>query len=101
MRELTINEMSLVGGGWVDPDILAAVTAVATGVGIGAAQWAGLTASQQMAVGAYFGVTGAALTASAAAGWGIGNWLNTNTPIQQWISDATTYLNPGDDGDGE
>lgn len=98
MRELTITEMSVVGGGWVDGEILAAVTAVSSGAGIGAAQWAGLSAAQQATVGAYFGAYGAALTASAAAGWHAGQWLNKNTPIQSWIADATDYLfGDGDD----
>lgn len=93
MRELLIRELEVVGGGVYDADVVAIVGAVATGAGVTAAQWAGLTAAQQATAGAYFGIYGAALTTAFYGGLTAGNWLNQNTPIQTWIANALDYLN--------
>ena len=68
MRELTIENMKLVSGAFTPP------TNVYPGMPIGIAlrTFPGL------------GYVGAAFS----AGYAAGQWLNENTPIQQWISDT-------------
>ncbi|WP_296216688.1 hypothetical protein [Pseudomonas sp. UBA2684] len=92
MRELMIRELEFVGGGVYDADVVAVVGAVASGAGVGVAQWAGLTAAQQATAGGYFGIYGAALTTAFYGGLTVGNWLNKNTPIQTWITNALDSL---------
>jgi hypothetical protein len=96
MRELTISEMVLVGGGLSEADTLAIVGALGAGVGMSLAQWAELTTAQQMAAAGYFGVGASAVTAAGLAGWAVGEWLNQHTPIQNVLS----ALLGGADADG-
>jgi len=96
MRELTITEMVLVGGGLSEADTVAIAGALGAGVGMGMAQWAGLTTAQQIAAAGYFGVAASAVTAAGLAGWTIGEYLNQHTPIQSVLSN----LLGGEDGDG-
>lgn len=96
MRELTISEMVLVGGGLSEADTLAIAGALGSGLGMTMAQWSGLSATQQLAAAGYFGVAASAVTAAGLAGWVVGEWLNQYTPIQNVLS----ALLGGADGDG-
>lgn len=89
MRTLTKNELNLVSGG-VDFSDAAANIMAGAGVGtIAGGAWAasgilaGTTETLAVSTGA---AAGAGLVAAGVAGWEAGQWLNENTPIQDWIS---------------
>lgn len=106
MRTISMEEMKLVSGASGLGDTAAAT---AVGAGLGAAVGASL-ASQMGAtgtavlgmggIGAYYG---GGIGAAAVGGYAVGTWLNNNTPIQSWISDALpdpSGIDYGTDGTG-
>lgn len=93
MREITLNEMTLVSGAG-GQDVVAGSTAI--GSAIGASTGAGVGTAEAIAItggrAALGGVAGAGVGTAAVAGWEIGQWLNENTPIQEWIADGIDKL---------
>lgn len=109
MRTLTIREMDVVAGGdqtWEDIMAFGSAVTAAAGVfagtvGMSLAQWAGLSAGRQAAVATYFGFWGSGITGAALIGWGVGDWLNDHTAIQEFIAERLdTFVGEGPDGDG-
>ena len=101
MREITINEMSLVSGAASNQEIVAGGSAI--GAGVGASGGAGIATKEAIAITAgragLGAVAGGAVTTAFLAGYGAGQWLNENTPIQEWIADGIDKLTSKDGND--
>jgi hypothetical protein len=91
MRNLSINELSLIGGaaGLGDTANGAAVGgAIGGAAGISYGMSIGASGSGALGLAGLGAAAGAGLAAAGVGGFAIGTWLNENTPIQSWISNA-------------
>lgn len=99
MREITLKEMTLVSGAG-SQEVVAGSTAI--GSAIGASSGSGIATAEALAItggrAALGGVAGAGVGTAAVAGWEIGQWINENTPVQEWIADGIDKLTQ--DGNG-
>lgn len=97
MREISIIDMQMVSGGDVSiGDAIAAGTALGGGIGVGIAQSLGLSASAGLALAGYASIAGGAVTTAGILGYLAGQALNSNTPIQEWISDIIDKMTSAD-----
>lgn len=100
MREITINEMNLVSGAASNQEIVAGGSAI--GAGVGASNGAGIATIETIAIttgrAGLGAVAGGAVATAFLAGYATGEWLNENTPIQDWISSGIDKLTQ--DGNG-
>lgn len=60
---------------------------------LGGAQLVGLKGASMINAGVFGGIAGGGLAAAFMGGTVIGNWLNSNTPIQSWIASAVGAVN--------
>jgi hypothetical protein len=67
MKELTVEQVSVVSGGFRPPTQI----------------WPGMSARLALTTFAGWGALGGAFS----AGWAVGSWLNENTSIQSYIAD--------------
>lgn len=90
IRELTDTEISQVSGAGdlSVGDTMALGGGIGGGVGLSVSGSLGLDAAGRLTAAGLGTGYGLALTGAALAGWHAGQWLNENTPIQSWISDA-------------
>ena len=81
---------------YVALQVLLCPGSTAIGSAIGASTGAGVGTAEAIAItggrAALGGVAGAGVGTAAVAGWEIGQWLNENTPIQEWIADGIDKL---------
>lgn len=100
VREITVFEMNFVSGAVSAGD--AAAVGAQLGGGVGAATGSGVATVEAMtATGLRAGlgaVAGGAVATAGWLGWETGQWLNENTPIQEWISNGIDAItSEGDD----
>lgn len=95
MRELFINELALVSGAADSPSFTDGAS-VGAGIGgfLGAAQGGGVAAAGTAATAG--AAAGAGLGLAGVGGYKIGELINENTPIQEWIADALDKLDGND-----
>ena len=100
MRELLINELVLVSGAGGSESKVSATDSISVGAAaggfLGVAQGGGVGAAAASATAG--AAAGAGLGLAFAGGYKAGEWLNENTPVQEWISNALDKLTQ--DGNG-
>lgn len=95
MRELAINELSIVSGSGGVDGLADHAKLISTGSALGT----GVAISRGIAISTGAGA-GAALGASFAVGYAGGQWLNNNTPVQSWITKGINNMAGDNYSDG-
>jgi hypothetical protein len=94
MRELSILDLNVVGGGdYSVGDMMAIGTGLGGGIGLSLAATFNLSAANALIVAGIGSAAGAGFTAAALAGWAVGQGLNDHTPIQDWIAGKLDAFN--------
>lgn len=88
MRDLSIAEFELISGAGDVADAAQVGGALGGAAGISYGVSIGASGSAVLGLAGLGAATGAGLGAAAVGGFAVGTWLNNNTPIQSWISNA-------------
>lgn len=88
MRNLSIVEMDLVSGAGDVSDAATVGGAFGGAAGVSYGLTIGATGNAVLGLAGIGAAVGAGIAAAGMAGYVAGQWLNENTPIQDWLSNA-------------